>query len=504
MAATAVSTRVALALTLATSVFAFVQSSVSPLLPAVQRRFDADASQVTWVVTIYLVSAAVTTPLLARCGDAFGRRRVLLIVLGCFAVGCATAAQASSLWMLLVARAIQGTAGVLVPLSVAILRDVMPPHRVAGSIGRLSGLLAVGSAVAVVVAGPMTARWGYSSVFWLPFVLSVTAFGLAFLTVPESPTGLAELPSLVSLLLFAGWVILLLLSVSELPRRNWPSSWSLGVGGALFVLVAAWWRVEGATGRPLIAPEVRRLQQTWATGAVAFALGATIFGNLALVPQFLQAGGAGLGLTLTTAGLCLLPQTLGFILGGVLAAPLAGRMSSRRVILIGGVCSTLAYGALVALRGDVLSVALLTTLSGFGNGMAGAILPSIVVTTAPVRHAAAAAGVNANIRLVGGAIGAQAVVAIGLHGATASGTRLAAGFALLALLSLSSALLSLCIVTPSASDDRVAGRERPKTRVGSRFLRQLHRPPDMAAIGRSTSPPQPRPSSMICSASRRR
>lgn len=452
-----------LALILAAIVFALVQSVVSPLLPLVQEHLHTDAASVTWVLTAYLISAAVATPVLARLGDVLGKRRVLVAVLGTFAVGCLVAALADSLAVLLVGRVLQGAAGALFPLSFAIIRDEAPPHRVATSIGVVSSLLAVGSGTSLVIAGPMTRYLGYSSVFWLPVVLSCAAFVAVVVAVPESRVRTPGLPGLLPTVLLAGWLVGLLLVVSSGSRWGWSSALTLGIGAAAVVLAAGWWLAERRAERPVVDVRLLRLRTVWTSNLVALAVGATVYGNFALIPRFLQASGPtghGLGLSLGQAGLLLLPQTVGFALGGTLSGRLGRWLSPRRVLLTASLVATAGYGGLALFHASAWQIALVTLVSGTGNGLAFAVLPTIVMAAVPPTQTGAATGLNANVRLIGGAIGGQLVAAVAVGFGAAAAVPTQSGytwaFAVLAGFAVTGALVGTLI--PPGTRSAPAGR----------------------------------------------
>ena len=126
------------------SAFAYVllQSMVLPALPEIGQALNTSQSTVAWVLTAYLVSASVATPVLGRLGDIHGKKRVLVLVLVLLIVGSVLAALTSSIVIMLIARVIQGAGGAIFPLAFSIVRDEFPRARVAGAIGILSALIA--------------------------------------------------------------------------------------------------------------------------------------------------------------------------------------------------------------------------------------------------------------------------------------------------------------------------------------------------------------------------
>ncbi len=129
----------------------------------------------SWILTAYLLSASVLTPILGRLGDMVGKRRVLIGVLAALAVGTLVAALAPSLGVLIVARVLQGSAGAILPLSIGIVRDELPREKVSVTVGLLSAIFGVGAGVGIVAAGPIVEHLSWHWLFWLPLVLVVIA-----------------------------------------------------------------------------------------------------------------------------------------------------------------------------------------------------------------------------------------------------------------------------------------------------------------------------------------
>src|SRR4051812_18354631 len=92
--------------------FALLQSLVIPVLPTIQAELGASQADVTWVLTAYLLSASICTPIVGRLGDMTGKKRMFVVALAALALGCLVAALATSLWVMIAARIIQGIGAV--------------------------------------------------------------------------------------------------------------------------------------------------------------------------------------------------------------------------------------------------------------------------------------------------------------------------------------------------------------------------------------------------------
>ena len=121
--------------------FSLLQSLIIPAIPQLEQTLHTSESGASWLLTAYLLSAAIATPILGRVGDMVGKEKIIVAVLIALTVGSLISALATSLPVMLVGRVIQGTGGAIFPLAFGIIRDEFPAERVAGAIGVMSAIL---------------------------------------------------------------------------------------------------------------------------------------------------------------------------------------------------------------------------------------------------------------------------------------------------------------------------------------------------------------------------
>src|SRR5258708_25922878 len=155
----------------AVAAYALLQSLVIPVLPTIQAGLHTSQNSVTWVLTAYLLSASIFTPIVGRLGDMRGKERLLVAALIALTVGSVLAAVAGSVAVMIVARVIQGIGGGVLPLSFGIIRDEFPQEKVAGAVGVIAALAAAGAGLGLVLAGAIVKALDYH---WLVLVAAVT------------------------------------------------------------------------------------------------------------------------------------------------------------------------------------------------------------------------------------------------------------------------------------------------------------------------------------------
>jgi len=198
-------------LLLGVSAYALLQSLVTPVLSTIQHDLHTSQGTVTWVLTVYLLSASIFTPILGRVGDMVGKERMLVVTLLALAAGSALAGVATSIGVLILARAIQGIGGAVLPLAFGIIRDEFPGAKVPTGVGVVAAMAAVGGGAGIVLAGPIVQHLNYHWLFWIPLFITLIAAVAAFFFVPESPV---RTPGKIS------WLAAVLLSASARPPRG--------------------------------------------------------------------------------------------------------------------------------------------------------------------------------------------------------------------------------------------------------------------------------------------
>jgi EmrB/QacA subfamily drug resistance transporter len=418
-------------LAIAALAYALLQTMVAPALPDIQRELHASTTSVTWVLTIYLLSASVFTPILGRLGDIFGKERVLVAVLIVLGLGTVVSALSSSLEMLVAGRAIQGAGGAVFPLAFGIIRDEFPPAKVATGIGLISATFGIGGGGGLVLAGLIVDHLDYTWIFWLALVLIVVAIVSTHLFVPESPIKSPARIDWVGAVGLAVGLSAALLAVSEGNAWGWTSGRVLGLLAGAAAVLALWMRFELRASEPLVDMRMMRLRGVWTTNLTSLMIGFGMFGAYLLLPQFVAmpaSAGFGFGATTTQAGLFLLPSALVMLFAGPLAGAIGTRVGSRVPMLAGIVLAGISFVMFAAAHDQRWEIYVASALNGIGIGMSFAAMAALIVEAVPQAQTGVATGMNTIMRTIGGALGAQIAASIVSAHVRADGIAQEAGF----------------------------------------------------------------------------
>jgi len=303
----------------------------------------------------------------------------------------------------------------MIPVAFGIIRDEFPAGKVTGAVGALASLTAVGAGLGIVLAGPIVDLLGYRWLFWLPMILTVVAAVSAVLFVPESPVRTPGRISWRPAVLLSGWLVALLVALSEAPDWGWGSGRVIGLLAAAVVLAAGWILAELRAATPLIDMKMMRRTAVWTNNLVALLLGVGMYATFAFLPEFVQtpsAAGYGFGASITRSGLMLLPSAITMFVVGMFAGRLARLLGGKVLVIAGCLIGAVAMVILAFADAHVWEIYLSSAIMGVGFGLAFSAMSALVVAAVPASQTGVASGMNANIRTIGGSIGAAAMASI--------------------------------------------------------------------------------------------
>ena len=391
------------------------QAIVAPALPTIERYYHASPKSGTWLLTGYLLAAAVAIPLAGRLGDVFGRRTMLLGSLGLFALGALICALASSVGLVIAGRVIQGLGAGVGPLALAVVRDHVPAARVATAVGMLVAAGSVGAVAGLLLAGVLVDHASVPAIFWVLFAVAVLLALLIAALVPESPPGIDVQVDVPGAVLLGAGLGSITVAVSEGNSWGWGSVRTVGLMLLASALLAAFVVRERRAAAPLLDPAAMALRSIWSANVAIGGLGFSLLIAFTLVPligAYPKLTGYGLGLSTTQIALVLVPSSLATLFAGPLGGRLVPRTGARIQALCGTLLATVAYVALALLTPSVTALALAMIPLGIGLGLALGAITDLVALASPREQSATTLGLNTVIRVVATALGTQVAIAV--------------------------------------------------------------------------------------------
>jgi len=404
---------------------ALEQTIVAPALPAIGRSLGG-VDELSWVVTAYLLSVTATTPLFGKLSDIYGRRLVLLWAIAIFIGGSIACALAPNIWILVVARALQGIGGGgLLPIAQTIIADLLSPRERPIVQGRTSIMFMSASILGPVLGGFLTDHLHWSLIFWINLPLGAVALVMSERALRQLPRN--ERPhqlDVIGAALMVGAALLLMLALAwggtHYPWRSWPILGLLAGSAVLWGLFVVWL----LTARePFIPLTILHGRVTSTITCAAFFSVGTIIGLTIYTPLYCQTV---LGLSASLSGLVLIAFMAGTVVGSLVTARLMVRLARyMRVPLAGLFLAGLALTVLAAdsSNDSINRVLLLLFILGCGLGPMYPMSTIVMQNAVKPHQLGTATGTLNFFRTLGGAIIVAVFGAIVLGG-DAAGTTL--------------------------------------------------------------------------------
>ncbi|WP_078085150.1 DHA2 family efflux MFS transporter permease subunit [Microbulbifer mangrovi] len=380
-------------------------------LPHMQGSLGASSDQITWVLTSYIVAAAIMTPPVGYLAQRFGRRQVFLWSVGGFTISSMLCGQAGSLNEMILWRLLQGVFGAsLVPLSQATLLDTFPKEKHASAMSIWGVGVMIGPVLGPTLGGWLTEYYSWRWVFYINLPFGILSMLGIYFCVPESETRKQRFDSLgFGLLALAVGALQMLLDRGE--QVEWFEALEIQLYAILAVLGLYLFVVHSrTTSNPFLSPELFR-DRNYVSGLLfIFVVGIILLATMALLPPFLQQWK---GYPVVTTGLILMPRGVGTMISMMVVGKLMQRFDARGLILVGMGLVSYSLWEMTGFNLQVSQHDLIVTgvLQGLGLGLVFVPISTLSYATLAPRFRGEATALFSLSRNLGSSIGVSIVMA---------------------------------------------------------------------------------------------
>jgi MFS transporter, DHA2 family, multidrug resistance protein len=381
-------------------------------LPRMQGSLSATQEQMTWVLTSYIVAAAIMTPLTGWLADRFGRKPLFLVSIIGFTLASAMCGAAQSLDQIVLFRVLQGAFGAaLIPMSQAVLFDVYPPDQHGKAMAIWGVGVVLGPTLGPVLGGWLTDNYSWRWVFYInvPFGILAVLGVLAYFPDTTHQRKGFDFFGFATLSVFIGALQLFL---DRGPTKDWFNAGEIRVEAAVCALAFYLFVVHTVTApKPFIRLSLYRDRNFLTGNLLIFVVGIVLFATLALLPPLMQGL---MGYSVLQAGIATAPRGAGTLLAMLFIGRLVGRIDVRLIIGFGFLLTAISLWMMTrfSIQMPMDSVTWSGAIQGLGTGIVYVPMAALTFATlSPMLRNEGTALFNL-IRNIGSSIGISVVQAL--------------------------------------------------------------------------------------------
>ena len=404
----------------------FSETMLLPAIPDIITEFNISYGTAAWIFSAYLIVAAVMTPVAGRLADLYGKKKILLSMLGIYIAGLVVGGFADNIVLLLVSRIIQGVGLAAIPAAFSLLRDTFPPAKLSIAVGVFGSAYSAGSVVGLLVGASIIQSFGWHATFLaiVPFTALVTLLIIRF--VKESTTledesmlkniqhsesnikrkslsidlkGVLSLSATISFFLIALTIIQIGINIDNLQQIV--GAFALSAISLSFFIV-----IEKRTKNPFVNLKLLKDKILLPSYILLIATGITMFMIYPTIVQLVRSPiPLGFGGSSVDAANVQLPFMISFLVFASITPFIINKIGGLKPIIIGGIVSIFGALGLLVFHATEFSVSVNLAILASGLSLTMTAAWNLVVSMSPKEYTGISVGVGALLLFIGMAIG---------------------------------------------------------------------------------------------------
>ena len=434
----------------------YAETMLIPAIPDIIKDFQVSYSMSSWILTAYLVTGAVTTPIAGKLSDIYGRKKVLLIIMIIYAVGVFIGGFATNIYFLLSVRAIQGIGMSMFPIAFGIIRDQFPREKISIGQGVISSMFAAGAAIGLSIGAFIVQFFGWHATFFtiIPISISLLIVIWRFVHLDEGesnkyqwsnnqstaenvksessslqakkdtnsrPDRQIDIKGAISLAaaITSFLLILTLIETSsnnmntELPSMSSSSASSSSsmyqIGAFVAIAIISFMvfvQIERKEKNPLVDLKLVLNKAILPANLIILIVGLSNFMVFQTIPILVRnPEPLGFGADAISTGSIQLPFALVFLIFGPTSGLIISKLGSLKPIIFGTIIITISFICLLLFHSTEIQVSVNLGLLATGLSFAGVGAMNVIILATPGEYSGISLGIATLIRIIGSAIG---------------------------------------------------------------------------------------------------
>jgi MFS family permease len=469
----------------------FDETMILPAIPDFIRNFHISYSISSWLLSAYIIAAAVMTPIGGKLSDIYGKKKILLIIMAIYAVGILAGRFATSIEFMIAARAAQGVGMAMFPIAFGIIREVVPQKKFALAQTIFGSTFPGGAIVGLVGGAAIIQNFGWKATFLaiLPVAIALWLIIMRFVRIPppgqtapefeaKQGEGGGGMPNdhtidVKGTLILAATIILFLAGVTFIESNSMGSGYlvaSLFIGSA--ILLAAFIFVEKKVKSPLLDFKLMKSKSFIAPTMILLLTFLSIFTVYLTIPVMVRSPvPLGFGGDALSVASVQLPFMVVFLVGTVTSGFMLNKIKNAKLTLIGTLISAIGFIVLLAFHSteNMVSFGLTILAAGLSLSITGGF--NLIIISVPVQMTGVALGMTLLLNLVGMSVGPALSGVLqetykgqvpGIPGFFPTDSAYDLIFIMAALVSLASVAMALLVARSSTGKEAVAVEQRER------------------------------------------
>jgi MFS family permease len=410
----------------------YTETMLVPSLPTIISEFNLSYSLSPWILTTYLIVGAVMTPVTSSLAEIHGKRKILLAVMGVYAVGVTVGGLTTDFYSFIIARGMQGVGMSMFPIAFSVIREQFPKSRLAIGQGVITSMFACGSILGLLIGATIAEYSGWRTTFLsiLPvaILLPIVVWKFARIgevhsdwmtttttTSPQQQSGSSDKKKSLDLFgaaTLAATITLFLLSLTFIETRATGSNSTQSISqlailsaGCIAAFVA-FLVAERRAIHPLIDLKLLQNKILLFTNIMMIILGFSMFMVFQTIPILAESPPpAGFGYSITGTAAIQLPFSIILLIFGPTSGYIVSKLGSIRPVIMGYAINAFGFFMLATFHSQpwMVSVALAIISTGLSLGSVG--LMNIVLLATPYKNMVTSIGMTSLLRIIGSSVG---------------------------------------------------------------------------------------------------